>query len=75
MRLIKIADKKKEYRLYVETSIKLFGLHMWKKTRIFQKKKPEGNWMELPNKTSPSKKFRKKLNFWLSNHQKFVTVK
>lgn len=73
MRLIRITEKKEVYLIDAEASLKLLGIRVWSRLRVFQKKKGRGDWIELPQKKIPSKIDRKKLDYWLLNHKKYVS--
>ena len=73
MRLIRITDNKKVYLIDAEDSLKLLGIRLWRRIRVFQKTKYGGSWVELPQKKIPSKADRKKLDYWLLNHKKYIS--
>lgn len=72
MHLKKIIDKDKDYVVETESPIRFIGIRLFTLNKVFRKDKQGKEWIAMGSKSKVSGKAEKKLNFWISQHEKFV---
>ena len=72
MRLVYLQNTDNAYVLKAEITVKLLGVSLGKKSKIFIRKDSDKKWREEKSGKLASRKEKSYLNKWLSDHQKFV---
>lgn len=72
MKLVYLQNADNAYVLKAEVTVKLMGITLGRKSKIFIRKYSDKKWREKKSGKLASRKEKAYLNKWLSDHQKFV---
>lgn len=72
MRLVYLQNTDNAYVLKAEVTVKLMGITLGRKSKIFIRKDSDKKWREEKSGKLASRKEKAYLNKWLGDHQKFV---